>query len=319
MGQFKALTLAGAFVLATAGAALAADLLPPPAPVEAVPDVEFSGWYIRGDVGVGINSMNSWKSSFQDTTFVPTANYVDVRREQRNIGDSAFLRAGIGYQVNNWFRADVTGEYRTSASYTATESYRNTGFAAGPSLVPLQGCAGPAAYNYDTVGGVLTANNNGAAERCYDRYNANVRSAVVLANGYFDLGTWNNLTPYVGAGIGAAYNMMSGITDQGNSAGFGQSKSVNKTNLAWALMTGVSYSVTQNLKLELGYRYLNMGSINSNPIVCNVTVGCHYEVQKFKLASNDIHIGMRWMLGGATPVSQPLNWEPHPGPLVKRY
>ena len=34
------------------------------------------------------------------------------------------------------------------------------------------------------------------------------------------------------------------------------------TNFAWALMAGLDFNVTQNLKLELGYRYLNMGKIH---------------------------------------------------------
>ena len=343
MGHFKALSFASAFLLATAGAAAAADLLPPPPPAEPVVE-EFSGWYIRGDVGVGINSMTSWKSTFNDATFNPKATYTDIRKEQTSLGDSTFLRLGAGYQFNNWFRADITGEYRTAASYNATESYKNVAFTPS-TTIPGGGCGGPAAYNYDGATGVLTAFANGAAQKCYDKYTASVRSTVVLANGYVDLGTWYNLTPYVGAGIGAAYHTFSGITDQGNSSGFGIGKSASKTNLAWALMTGVAYSVTPNLKLEVGYRYLNMGTLNSSPITCNVTAAgsCHFEVQHFKLASSDIHIGMRWLIGAnAQGNGQALYWGEngatsgtlvqgaggsyaagtvgHPGqPLVRRY
>ena len=34
-----------------------------------------------------------------------------------------------------------------------------------------------------------------------------------MFNGYADLGTWSGVTPYVGAGVGFAYNKLSGFTD----------------------------------------------------------------------------------------------------------
>ena len=32
-----------------------------------------------------------------------------------------------------------------------------------------------------------------------------------LVNGYIDLGTWRGVTPFIGAGIGASYNTISGF------------------------------------------------------------------------------------------------------------
>ena len=37
-----------------------------------------------------------------------------------------------------------------------------------------------------------------------------------MVNGYVDLGTWSGITPYVGAGVGFAYNKLSGFTDSGD-------------------------------------------------------------------------------------------------------
>ena len=286
MGKFNALVLAGALALATgAGAAYAADLLPPPPqPEPPQADPVFDGWYIRADVGIGINDVRM-RSTFQDKTFDPAFN--DVRTDRSRIEDSTFLRAGFGYQVNNWFRADVTGEYRTSAAIHATESYKNIDFGNPPT--------GFGSCGFVPSATLTTA--QGAQDRCYDKYTSSVKSYVFMANGYVDLGTWYNLTPYVGLGVGIANNRLSSVTDQaGNNTGFGESKSISKWSPAYALMTGVAYSVTPNLKLEAGYRYLDLGKINSAPIVCSLLQGCHYEVQRFKLTSNDIHIGMRWLL-----------------------
>ena len=55
MGTIKSIALAGLVAVATSAPALAADLLPPPPPMPVpVQIVEVgSGWYLRGDVGVG--------------------------------------------------------------------------------------------------------------------------------------------------------------------------------------------------------------------------------------------------------------------------
>lgn len=281
MGISKALKYATAFCLALSGSALAADLLPPPPPPPApvvYDQPDYSGWYLRGDVGVGINHQ-LLRTTFDDPTFNAAA--AGVGTDTSSIGDSTFLRLGVGYQVNSWFRADVTGEYRSQAALNNVESYTNN-------LLPA-----PATTGY--CGPVAPA--AGAVGRCFDTYTSNVQSTVFLANGYADLGTWYNLTPYIGVGIGTSYNRLGSITDQGVNGGFGLSRASSKFTPAWALMTGIAYSVTPNLKLEFGYRYLNMGQMSSNPIVCNQTTGCHYEVHKYKLFSNDFHIGMRWLLG----------------------
>ena len=35
------------------------------------------------------------------------------------MGDQTFGGVGVGYQFNHWLRADITGEYRTEATYRA--------------------------------------------------------------------------------------------------------------------------------------------------------------------------------------------------------
>ena len=84
-------------------------------------------------------------------------------------------------------------------------------------------------------------------------------------------------------------------------------------------MAGLSFDVTENLKLDLGYSFLDYGKFTSGISHClNGTGGgsgfsCQgYTVySKNELASNDFRIGLRWMLGGEAP--------PPPQPLVRRY
>ena len=86
---------------------------------------------------------------------------------------------GVGYKVNNWFRADVTGEYRGNSQFLGTD-------------------------RITFVGGIGT-----------DTYHATKNEWVVLANAYVDLGTWWCITPFIGAGVGGARVAINGFTDHG--------------------------------------------------------------------------------------------------------
>ncbi|MFO1090439.1 MAG: outer membrane beta-barrel protein [Hyphomicrobiales bacterium] len=90
--MLKIRTLAEALALSTvlAAPALAADMAYPaqPEPVPApAPYMQQSGWYLRGDTGWG---------------------WLDY---QGNNGNSFQLGGGIGYQVNDMFRADARFDY----------------------------------------------------------------------------------------------------------------------------------------------------------------------------------------------------------------
>ena len=51
--------------------------------------------------------------------------------------------------------------------------------------------------------------------------------------------------------------------------GFGYaSTDSSKWSMAWALHAGVAYNVTNNFKVELAYRYVNFGSIDTPVIDC---------------------------------------------------
>jgi opacity protein-like surface antigen len=310
MATFKAFILAGGALLALAPAALAADLLPPPPPMEPMPPApaEFSGWYLRGDAGVGASATNPQLAISPDPiaagiaggalSTAATNNFFNS-----NVSTSGFADIGVGYQFNSWFRADVTGEYRGGANLQSLEVLTDT------TILP----------------------GNVTGQQYADFYRANLSSYIAMVNGYVDMGTWYGVTPYVGAGLGLAYNKLSGMTDNGtafpgNGGLFptgGYFSDGNKTNLAWALMAGLSFNVTQNLKLELGYRYLDYGKFTSGASNCLSTVGFSVAAcggssntvySRNTLASNDFRLGLRWMIGG-----EPVYAPPPEAPLVRKY
>jgi opacity protein-like surface antigen len=315
MGSLKALTLAGGVALLATTAARAADLPPPPPPEPApiaAPAMEYGGWYLRGDVGLGVNRSPKLRTSpdplagltqggcsdpynggYQDCYSNITATY-DFRNQ--TLSQSTFVGLGIGYQLNQWLRADATLEWRGGAHMTAVDQLNERG----------------------TYTQVFPDGTNSGGQS-YGRplrnfYRGNISSIVGLVNGYIDLGTFWGITPYIGAGVGFAQNRLSGLTDQGylynslNGQGYptgGYWQSGRKTNFAWALMAGLSYSVSANLKLEIGYRYMNLGKMGSGASHCFNGDGsnggyssCNWRISSNKLESHDIRVGMRWMLGG---------------------
>src|SRR5947209_7799048 len=123
MVRAKIFGLAGAAALLSTST-LAADLPPPlPPPVYRAPlVVETGGWYIRGDVGVGHQEFRSF-----DFTHLNAAEVgpwpPSWRIHMKDIKDTAFVGFGLGYQWNNWLRADITGEYRISSKGKALGAY----------------------------------------------------------------------------------------------------------------------------------------------------------------------------------------------------
>jgi opacity protein-like surface antigen len=276
MVSVKFFTCIGAAAL-IGTSAYAADLsqpMPPMAyqPVAAV--AETSGWYLRGDVGVGVQSFSQFDHSQTNPAFVWPASWMIV---QQDIQDTSIFGFGAGYEVNNWLRFDITGEYRTKAAFKATGSYTNF-------------CAG---------GGI-----------CFDVNSGNYSAAVFMANAYVDLGTWWCLTPYIGAGVGGAYNRITGVQDNGinsnGTVGFGYAPSDSaNVGLAWNVQAGLTYNVSNNFKVDFSYRFLSLGSPQTAVVLCQNTAACPGAFYTLRdMTSQDFRIGFRWML------------QPEPAPIA---
>jgi opacity protein-like surface antigen len=246
-----------AIALLTAGAARAADYSPPPPPpmiIQQPPQVieSFSEGWYLRG-NIGIGVNSAYKVEYLPAPANVGNGFVF---DQNSNADTFFIGGGVGYEWNNWLRFDVTAEYRARTQVNAR-----------------------GVYNPQTGQG--------------DAYQGYLKSWVFLANGYIDLGTWNCFTPFVGAGIGTANNQLADFVDMGigtTGAGFGRNSS--QWNLAWALHAGVAYNVSKAFKVELAYRYLNLGSV-TDTVDC---IGsCNPDSYKFSnLHSHDIMLGFRW-------------------------
>lgn len=119
MSSVKTGFLASVAALAMLSAtAHAADM---PAPVQVmyqpVPVKEFSGWYLRGDIGMSNQKLKEL-DYFRYAT-APGFTWLD----KGGFDSAPFFGLGIGYQYNDWLRIDLTGEYRGKATFQALDSY----------------------------------------------------------------------------------------------------------------------------------------------------------------------------------------------------
>jgi opacity protein-like surface antigen len=270
MRSVKYLIAAGAASLVSS-AALAADMpsiMPAPQPYYAPPPLEdFGGWYLRGDIGFS----NQNVKSVLDTN---SAAYNNVAVSQTSsFGSAGIYGGGVGYQFNNWFRADVTGEYRGKSNFTGLDVITGTG--------PFAGFVGT------------------------DSYTATKSEVLFLANAYADLGTWWCVTPFVGAGIGTARVSVGNFTDTGDfinggiqNHSFNYAGQASQWNFAWALHAGVAYKVSPGLTIELAYSYVNLGNGLTGPTSSfdQVTNTTHAPFSYNSITSNDVKLGLRWEL-----------------------
>ncbi|MFD0915278.1 outer membrane protein [Pseudahrensia aquimaris] len=230
-----ALCMAGAVI---ANPAMAADLDPPVFEQTEVTEVEFgSGWYIRGDIGVGI-------SELEDS-------------EVGNLGHPVKASAAVGYSMTENVRLEAAlGFYQNLAS-------RSTGdISCGTEPNPN-----------DPNGGDIPITGD-----CYSVSESEPWAANLMANVYYDLPEFGSFQPYVGAGAGfgfvrrgplerAYYCRGDNASDCGVAGGAGVNQIGDTDNFetdgqfvgSFNAMAGVSYSLTQNTKLDLGYRFTYLG------------------------------------------------------------
>lgn len=261
----KLLLAAVALVSIASGPASAADILPAAPRVVPAPIEVGGGWYLRGDVGVGMQE-------FREVRLSPPVQGFGV--VQRSMDHVSIIGLGVGYQFNEWLRFDLTGEWRAASGFQFLL-------------------------------------NNGGAVGNFNNYNGRIESIVGLVNVYADIGNFYGITPFVGVGAGFARHNVSGFQDVGfiaSAGGFGFAAEQNSTEFAWALHAGLGYVVNENLRLELSYRYLDMGRINAGTIDCQGAFACNprisYELRD--MTSHDIRIGMRWMLNPPAAVPPPV-------------
>jgi len=184
----------------------------------------------------------------------------NLRYERESLDDTWMIGVGVGYKFNKYFRSDITLDYEAAAE-----------------AVGYVVCPSPCASGTS-------------------RDTADIDVWTVMLNGYVDLTTWNNITPYVGAGIGASYVNTSDFYSGHPTTPQQYYGSNGEWNFAWALMAGASYAVTNNFAIDAGYRYKDLGTAKTIRLS---NVGSGTKKLEYKdLTAHEFRLGARYTFGG---------------------
>lgn len=114
-------------------------------------------------------------------------------------------------------------------------------------------------------------------------YDTKVKSTNLMLNAFWDFPNSSKWTPFVGAGIGAAYIDIE--TDDTVVSG-----DESETNFAYQVGFGTSYDLGSGSAVELGYRYVDMGDVSVDLAVGGVIPAGEYTAD---LDSHDIYVAWR--------------------------
>ncbi len=271
MGRSKISALIGAalFLLPTAGA-FAADIPEIPQPAQ------FAGnWYLKGYIGIA----NQHFAGLDHPAFATPVFFEWVNQGQ--FAAVPLFGVGIGWRHSDHVRFDLTGEYRSQSSFSALDHY--------DSVDPSTNTGTP---------GVDFGNNY---------YTGKKSELLFLANAYYDFSDWHGLTPYVGAGIGASYNIISDFLDSNLTVGGGGFAPTGyKLSFAWALHAGASMQLSNNLSLDFGYSFVHLGDAQTGPFQnqngvtgCIAVPGTCVPMNFRGIYSHDFKVGVRYAFGGS--------------------
>ncbi|OTG87177.1 hypothetical protein B9T31_06100 [Acinetobacter sp. ANC 4558] len=125
---------------------------------------------------------------------------------------------------------------------------------------------------------------SGKAPDGFVLFNNALRSQSLMVNGYYDFKNTSKFTPYVGLGIGATR-----VKNKQTEISVNDSVSSTDTHFTWSAGVGIAYNVTDNVALDLSYKYVDAGKFKFN----NYVPDGNFDT-KVKLHSNDYSLGIRY-------------------------
>jgi opacity protein-like surface antigen len=201
-----------------------------------------SSWYMHANAGavVSFDIGGNSEGSLRGTSFKPNPKH------------NGMFEAGVGYRFNRYARTDVTVGMLPQMTMKRPWTHRTT-------------------YNGVTVG--------------YQNYVGEDRqeldpSYYFLLNGYADIPTGTSLTPYITAGVGMSHiaidkSSSASTVNDGMAFLYDSDPTLpgsSHWNLAKRAGGGMSYRLTPQLRLDLGYRYTDLGRVKATIAAHNDTL-----------------------------------------------
>ncbi len=275
--------LFAALFAGVAGPVFAADMPEPvveqaPPPVYEQPAPEYGGWYIRGDVDYHWSKFGG----ADYTTYNAGSPQFPGSFDTGSLKSAFSAGAGVGYQINQHFRTDLTADWLSSSNFQGSTS----GFCNTPN--PNTPCVSTDTSSYSAL--------------------------LLLANAYVDIGTWHGVTPYVGAGIGGAWVKWDTLHNSDADGDFYHNGGKG-WRFAYALMAGASYCLTDRVKLDVGYRYSHINGGKMFDYASDSNVGPGYDRG---ISVNEVRGGLRYQFGKSDCAPPPEPYVPEPEPVYTK-
>jgi opacity protein-like surface antigen len=243
--------------------------------------------YLRADTGYGWSEDSDANATITDFGTVVSGSVSDG-----DLDDGWFGEVGIGCAL---FRSETAGASIKDAPITMSS---DRGFRADVTIgyreeLDFDGLATvPPATLPITVSG-------------------DIQTWTAMFNVYYDFGNFGGFTPYIGAGVGAAFHDIDVTFTNGTTVKLDD----DETEFAWALMAGVSKEICDGLLLDIGYRFIDMGDVgtkhttsngggnncNGNCCGCPETFGLDLDDQ-----AHELRVGLRMPLHHEEPPPEPL-------------
>lgn len=212
--------------------------------------------YWRADLGWSMSTdANIQDNDFAANGFICADPGCTSGGQLNEVGDSLVLQLGVGWRFNPNFRMDLTLGFRGGYELDDSDAF-------------------PSGYRAD------------------------ITSLSLLLNAYWDfsLAAWNG-RPYVGAGVGIASNKIDPITNSGGALGAVSFTlpGGTSTGRAWAVMAGFRYPLSPALTLDVGYRYIDLGKIESDSGTATCSPSCGagaYSGLNGKLRAHELMVGI---------------------------
>lgn len=248
--------------------------------------------YVRGDLG------HSWARG-------PDANWA-VTNETRDFANPA--ASPKGYTSTYAYAGDTVTDTSVGNSW-----FGGVGLGCGSGSRGIRGevmlnQTGSRNFTGTPLNYTITNINVGAPPNVdyVDPMHTSIKSTTLMFNGYKDLGSFGGITPYLGAGVGVAYNKMGDVSFTGNPLLLNTIEGASRLSLAWSLMAGVGYQLNERAILDLGYRYMDYGKAESGRI--DNTGAINPAVRISDITAHEFKVGLRYHFGATDAVSgyQPM-------------
>ncbi|MCZ4290369.1 outer membrane protein [Hoeflea alexandrii] len=232
-----------------------------------------SGWYLRGDLGYSTKTRGV-ATSYSAFTAGSPATYTSTPYDSSSLSGDWSGSLGVGYNFTDYLRADLSFDY-SRGRFNGTTS----------STLPCTGLGAGTCSSVDT--------------QTFEQYG-------FMANAYVDLGTFVGFTPYVGAGAGITRvswkpyaNDLTCVGACGVTAATDRTRPGTQSwRFTYALMGGVSYDLSKDLKLDLGYRYSkikggNQSGFDAGTVAAGAT---GFQVRDNGFEKHEVRVGLRYNL-----------------------